>query len=199
MAGGARADRGLAGRVLFSWADMRGAMRWLLDNRPSETTLLVFLVVSGAFAYLGSLARLRLAPDEGPLTEAEWNGALLAGIVFFGLLWPLILYLLALLAHGIARAFGGQGNGHASRAAMAWSVLVASPVGLVAGTAALLLEGQAPAPVKAALGSVGLVAFVYALGMCFGEAHGFRGWAVMLFIVGLLGTLLLVLAALGGG
>lgn len=61
-------------------------------------------------------------------------GASLLGVVFIA---PLLLYVLALAAHWIARAAGGQGGAYRGRLALFWAVLAASPLmllhGLVAG------------------------------------------------------------------
>jgi hypothetical protein len=171
---------GLAVRVVTAWADMRGSMRWLLARAPGETTILVFFVVSGILGWAGSLARLWIGPDRAGLSEAEVTGTILGGIAFFGFLWPLFLYLVALAAHGLARLFRGAGSGRDSRAAMAWAVLVASPVGLVASTAAFALQQGGPSVAASILGLVAPVAFLYAAAECFAEAHGFRrAWTLL--------------------
>ena len=61
-------------------------------------------------------------------------GGALLGIVFIA---PLLLYVLALVAHWIARAAGGQGDAYRARLALFWAFLASSPLillnGLVAG------------------------------------------------------------------
>ncbi len=183
------AERGLTGRVLTAWADMGGSLRWLLARRPSETTLFVFLLISGLMLLLLVIAERVLNPAAGPIEAggASGLGGLVgAGLVVFGLLWPLLLYLLALLGHGLARAFGGTGSGHASRAAMAWAALVAAPVAVVASVAGLFAAPLLPAAAAGALRSLGLLAFAYALAHCFAAAHGFaRPWAALAIVAAL--------------
>jgi hypothetical protein len=184
--GAAGRDAGLARRVMSSWADMRGSLRWLLAQGPSEGSLLLLALVGGLFRFGEVLARMRLGPSGGELTRDELNAALLSGVVFFALIWPIALYLLALLGHGLARAAGGAGTGRASRAATAWAALVSGPVALVATVLALVLEPWSGPAAAGAIRAVGVLAFAHALAQGFAEAHGFsRGWPVLAAIVGL--------------
>ena len=190
---------GLTRRVLLAWGDMRGSLRWLLSRRPSEATLLVFLLVAGLFRFGESLARLQFGPGTAERAPDTLTATLLAGIVFFALIWPIALYLLALAGHAIARAAGGTGSGHASRAAMAWAALVSGPVALVATTAGLIAAPLAGPAVGNVIGAVGFAAFAYAIAHCFAEAHGFRRpWAVFAAIAGLILVLALAARMLGG-
>ncbi len=181
------AEPGLAGRVLTAWADMGGSMRWLLARSPSETTLFVLLLVSGLMLLLLVIAEQMIRPTVGVSAPVALEGMIGAGIVVFGLIWPLLLYLLALLAHGLARATGGTGSGYASRAAMAWAALVAAPVALVASVAGLVAAPLLPPVVAGAVRSLGFLFFAYALAHCFAAAHGFaRPWAVLAIVAALL-------------
>ena len=181
-------------RVLLAWSDMRGAMRWLMARRPDETTILVFLVVSGVIGWIGGVARAWLGGGAaGGAERPELVGTILGGLVFFGLLWPLLLYLLALGGHGLARLAGGQGSGRDSRAATAWAALVVSPPALVAGTLAVVLQRAGAESAGAVLGALPPLAFLWAIGHCFAEVHGFaRAWTVMAAI----GAAILLLAGL---
>ncbi len=177
---------------------MRGSLRWLLAQRPSETQLLILLLLSGGFFFLLALAQH--AAGGEPLSPGALGGLVFGGVVVFGLIWPLTAYLGALVGHGLARAFGGQGTGRDSRAAMAWAALVSAPVILLASLGGLLLEGALPAEIARAVRSLGLLALAYALSQCMAEAHGFsKGWAVLavitLLLLSALGALRLLLAS----
>ncbi|MGF1446863.1 MAG: hypothetical protein ACFBRM_11790 [Pikeienuella sp.] len=190
---GSDPQQGLALRVLGAWGDLRGSLRWLLAQRPSETTLYVFFALSGLALFMAALANYVLS-GGGPLTGEAIAGFLVTGFIVFGLIWPLTGYLLALIGHGLARAFGGTGSGHASRAAMAWAALVASPVLVVASLGGLAIAQAVPPGAADLIRSAGLVAFFVALAPCFAEAHGFsRAWPVVavaaLLLVALLGAL----------
>ncbi|MGF1502071.1 MAG: hypothetical protein ACFBSD_09650 [Paracoccaceae bacterium] len=173
--------RGLAGRVLSAWADIGGSLRWLLAQRPSETALLVFLMISGLCLLLVSIAESALGAE--PVTGQELQAMVLSGIAVFGLLWPLFLYLVALGAHGLARAVGGTGSGYESRAAMAWAALVSGPVLVVGSVGGLWLAPVLPPVGTDFVRSLGAFAFVYALCAGFGEVHGFRRILIGLAVV----------------
>lgn len=187
---GAGAGPGLAGRALTAWGDMRGAMRWLLARRPSEGALLLLMAVSGLFLHLLVLAEYRLDPPAGGMAAGSLAALTVAGVVVFGLVWPLLLCLAALVGHGLARALGGTGDGHASRAAMAWAAFVAAPVTLLASVGGRLLAPVLPEVATGALRSLGVLAFAWALAQCFAAAHGFaRTWPVLAAVAGTLAGL----------
>ncbi|GMG83585.1 hypothetical protein LNKW23_27980 [Paralimibaculum aggregatum] len=180
MATEGMAREGMTIRVLGAWRDMRGTMRAVLDGRPSETALLVFILVSGLLHFLGSMAEFWLDPRSIGLEQGEalaniyWLG------IFFFVVRTIGLYMLALLGHLLARAFGGRGDAYASRAAMAWAALVAAPVWLMLKFLGLSLQGEIGHEPARAIGEFGYIPFIYALAHCFAEAHGFqRTWAVL--------------------
>ncbi|MCL5775894.1 hypothetical protein M1105_02620 [Limibaculum sp. FT325] len=163
----------LALRVLTFWADMRGSMRGLLAEAPSEGRLLFLAMLSGLVAFLSGVAGLWLDPAAARIPPDELTARVAAnfvGAVFFR---TLALYGLAGIAGLAARAAGGHGDWRASRAAVFWSALAAAPVGFAAtladgfgpngeGWAAIFIQSLAP------------VALAVALSWCLAEAHGFR-------------------------
>lgn len=182
---------GLSARVFTAWADMRASMRWVLARRPDETQILVMVLVSGLLVYLSILAQQTLAPAQAGADPAAMQVTLLSGLVFSTLFWMLLVYLAALFAHLLARLFGGKGSGADSRAAMAWCLLVVMPPALVATIAAMLATPYLPLVLTDMLKSLGFLAFVYAIGQCFAEAHGFRSGLVIssLVLVPILGAI----------
>lgn len=193
--------RGVTARVLTAWADLRGAMRAVLADRPGEATLFVFALLSGLLRFFGRLAELWLGQGGAGLARdallsriaAEFAGAL----VFR----TLALYAVAVALWGAARAFGGTGGAYESRAALFWSALVAAPVMLAVSLAATLAAPAIGAEAVAWLRQIGVLAFAVALAAAIAEAHGFRRpLAVFAVMAGLIGALAaaLRLAAAGG-
>ncbi|EDZ46536.1 conserved hypothetical protein [Rhodobacterales bacterium Y4I] len=106
----------------------------LLSMGAREDRLLVFLISGCVLTFVAQMPKLA---REAHLTGQELNmllGGALLGIVFIA---PLFLYVLALVAHWIARAAGGQGDAYRARLALFWAFLASSPLillnGLVAG------------------------------------------------------------------
>lgn len=106
----------------------------LLSMGAREDRLLVFLIAGCVLTFVAQMPKLA---REAHLTGQELNmllGGALLGIVFIA---PLLLYVLALVAHWIARAAGGQGDAYRARLALFWAFLASSPLillnGLVAG------------------------------------------------------------------
>lgn len=106
----------------------------LLSMGAREDRLLVFLIVGCVLTFVAQMPKLA---REAHLTGQELNmllGGALLGIVFIA---PLLLYVLALVAHWVARAAGGQGDAYRARLALFWAFLASSPLillnGLVAG------------------------------------------------------------------
>ena len=125
-----------SGDILRTYRAPRAVMRRLLealerDDRP-EARLLVYLLAGCFLIFVGQVPGLMALPLAG--ADAPPREALL-GITFFGWLfvWPLIFYVLAALSHLAMRAFGAGGSYRASRAALFWTVLAASPLMLLRG------------------------------------------------------------------
>lgn len=197
MPTGTPAQGSLTLRVLTAWADMGASMRWLMGLRPSESAILMLIMMSGAFHFLGSLARLWLAPGTAEMAEGELLsrvGAEFAGALIFR---TLALYGLAMLGHWLARAFTGTGSGRDSRAAMAWAALVAAPVTLVFTLAGLTIGPMIGPEASAVMLQIGPLLLAFALSQCFSEVHGFtRPWAVLGVIAVLVFALIAGLQAL---
>jgi len=185
-------------RVLGAWADLRGAMRAEIDQVPSEGRLLFYLVLSQIVWLIGRLMALTFGP-LGPAYSSDDLASAASGQVaslFFRLL---LMYGVAALGHGLARAFGGTGGWRDSRAALFWAALVAAPAMLAATLLSLLASGLTPWA-GPSVGMLGNVAFAWVLAQCMAEAHGFaRGWKVMVAICILAGLVIglsyLVIAA----
>lgn len=184
-------------RVLFFWADMRGSMRALIDEEPSEGRLLFFAMLSGFVVFLGSAASLWLDPATGAIAPDELTGRVAAsfiGAVFFR---TLALYGVAGIAGLLARRAGGLGGWRDTRAAVFWSALAAAPLGFAATVAdRLVLSGEGAGGLL--LGSLAPMAFAVALSTCLAEVHGFRRASIVFGCVGLVAVGVVAAAWLAG-
>ena len=95
-----------------------------------------------AFAFLmGGCALTFLAQWPRLARQAYLDGSELPRLVTYALLgwlmiWPLLFYFLAWVAHGISHSTGGRGSPYGARLALFWSWLAASPMALLTGVAA---------------------------------------------------------------
>lgn len=163
----------LAYRVLTFWADMRGSMRALMAEAPSEGRLLFLAMLSGFVTFLANVAGLWLDPATAAIAPDELIARVAATFVGALVFRTLALYGVAGMAGLAMRAAGGGGDWRASRAAVFWSALAAAPVGLAAtfaGALGPLGEGWAAIFIQ----SLASVAHAVALSTCLAEVHGFR-------------------------
>jgi hypothetical protein len=122
--------------IAASWLRHRAVTRRLLARGSSEafafSFLLAFLVLALA-AVSPLLSRQALQSGETSVLPRLYASAL--GLLATIPLW----YLLAALAHLLARALGGTGSYYGARLALFWSLLVTAPAmllhGLIAGMA----------------------------------------------------------------
>lgn len=194
--------QGLLDRVLGAYWDFSGSMRRLLADRPSEATLLSFLLVASLIRYFGQVIEiygdLAAAGPIDPRAFQTQVGESFVGAVFLA---PLAVYVVAAIAKPIAELFGGTGDWFATRAAFAWAYLVTAPLllaraGLDAVATALGAPGEAIVALALAFGALGL----YVLSACLGAAHGFASPRRTALAIG--GAVIAIgglLAALGAG
>ena len=106
----------------------------LLQMGAREDRLLAILMGFCALLFVAQMPRLA---REAHLTGQDLNPMLGGSLLALVFILPLILYLLAWVAHLIARAVGGQGDAYRGRLTLFWALLASSPLillnGLVAG------------------------------------------------------------------
>lgn len=111
-----------------------GVLRRLLAQGQREDRALAILMAGCALVFVAQWPRLA---REAHLTGQDLNPLLGASLLGWVIIMPLVLYLLAGLAHIIARVLGGRGSFYGARLALFWALLAASPLlllhGLVAG------------------------------------------------------------------
>ena len=109
-------------------------VRRLVNAGQREDRALAILMGACAILFIARWPALaRQAHLEGLELNMLLGGTLMATVF----LAPLLFYVLAFVAHLIARAVGGQGPSYNARIALFWSLLASSPLillnGLVAG------------------------------------------------------------------
>ncbi len=106
----------------------------MVARGPREDRALVILMIGCVMVFIAQWPRLaRQAYMTGEELDMLLGGTLLAWLFIM----PLLLYVMAFIAHIGARLFGGKGTGYGARLSLFWALLASSPVlllhGLVAG------------------------------------------------------------------
>ncbi|WP_375172846.1 YIP1 family protein [Pseudooceanicola sp.] len=105
-------------------------LRRRLAAGDREDRALAVVMAGCVLLFVAQWPRLaRQAHETGAELEMLMGGSLMA-LVF---ILPLILYALAGLSRLVARVLGGQGGAYATRMALFWALLAASPVFLLNG------------------------------------------------------------------
>ena len=190
----APAARGLIDRAAAAYKDIPASMRTLIADRPSEATLLSFILLAAMVALCGEIAARALA-GEAARSDQEL-GRLSASLLGRMIVFPLAIYMAAAIASPIARAFGGQGGGYETRAAFAWAAVIAAPVGFAGQIVGAI--GDLGPYLTTPLAAVGL----YIFSGCLAGAHGFSSLvkvagAVAAILLGAFGVGLLVAQIFG--
>lgn len=130
-----------------------GPVRDLLAGGPQETRAFGLLMGGCALVFVAQWPRLARTAVE---TGEEMPRLVAYELIAWLMVWPLVFYALAALAHGLSRLRGGQGTAWGARAALFWSWLAAAPLGLLYGAAYGLAGPSWPARV---LGAAWMLAF----------------------------------------
>ncbi|MCI4665549.1 MAG: hypothetical protein MRY74_12580 [Neomegalonema sp.] len=188
------APRGLIERVRASYWDFAGAVRGLIAERPSEATLLSFLIIAliaHAFAGVIGLAVAEPRTDVKPAAmQAELQQQILEVLIGRILVGAIGVYLATVIVTWICRAFRGAGGYYETRVGVIWAVLVAAPqilliaaVGAVGIGLSRSLTGTAAEIALWAASGVQLLLTAVAIAIfagCVAGAHGFRSPARVL-------------------
>ncbi len=122
--------------IVRTWRGPRAVMRDLLAQGAREDRALAYLMAACIIIFIAQWPRLsRLAAGfDGNGGDAPELSQLMA-YEFLGwlMVWPLMFYVIAAVAHVIAKIFGGQGTGYGARLALFWSLLATTPAALLYG------------------------------------------------------------------
>ncbi|MEO0386303.1 MAG: Yip1 family protein [Pseudomonadota bacterium] len=188
----------LGTRIFRSWRDMRQATRDLIDEKPNEHRLIFFVLLSDIVFFLSWSLKTVVSPVSGFQNHMPLQiGAILIGAL---LLRTAAMYVFSLVMTLGARAAGGQGTWRDTRTGIFWAALVAAPFGLIMALVTIAMSWAEPTiPI---LGSeyvalipqlLGLLPFLWFVGLGLAEAQGFRShWG------GFLVLLLLAIVAMVG-
>lgn len=116
-------------------------MRRLAGAGPREDRALAILMGACVILFVAQWPRLS---REAHLTGQDLNGLLAGALAGWLLFAPLGLYLVAWLAHLVARLLRGQGPSFNARIALFWGLLAATPLALLNGLVAGFI-GPGPA------------------------------------------------------
>ena len=122
--------------IIRTWRGPRAVMRDLLDQGQREDRALAYLMAACIVIFIAQWPRLsRLAAGfDGTGAEAPELSRLIAYELFCWLMvWPLMFYVIAAVAHAAAKVFGGQGDWYSARLALFWALLATTPMALLYG------------------------------------------------------------------
>jgi hypothetical protein len=144
--------------IVGSYRRPRPVFSGLLARGADDKTGLVFLLLAMAMGFVSQLPgvarrantadpeldaaiiaeRDDVRPIEGvevpeALVDAKFQAFMSAEIMVWFLILPLVFYGVAMVGHLVARLFGGQPDTTASRLALFWALVVATPLKLLHG------------------------------------------------------------------
>lgn len=123
-----------------------------LARGPNESRAFAFVTLGCGLVWLGQWPRLMREVEIGRLDPgATFQQLAGTALVTWLIVMPLVFFGLAALTHLASRAMGGQGESWATRVAVFWAWLAASPLALIAGLAAGLTGASALANLLAIL------------------------------------------------
>ncbi|MDQ7069918.1 MAG: YIP1 family protein [Rhodobacterales bacterium] len=109
-------------------------VRRILGMGAGETYALTLVMVGCVVVFIAQWPKFA---RESYLSGEDIYISLYGAFIAMMFMMPLVLYALAGVSHVVARLIGGTGSGYASRVALFWAFLAASPMmllnGLVAG------------------------------------------------------------------
>ena len=148
--------------ILRSWRKPRTVIREMLQGPDREDMAFAYLMVACFIIFVGQwprLSRQAAGFDLAPGAETPELSRLVAyEFVSWMLVWPLVMFLLAMLSRLCARLLGGQGTPYRARLALFWSLLASTPVLLLYG----LVRGFIGPGAEANLvGVVWMIGFAY--------------------------------------
>ena len=158
--------------IVRTWRSPRVVMRELLSHGQREDRAIAYVMAACLILYVAQWPRLKRAEQFelfGPDGASDFQ--MNAGIAFFSMMivWPLMLYIVAAIAHLIAKIFGAIGTHYTARLALFWAFLATTPVGLLFGlTMGLIGAG----PAANLVGIVWAAAFAWIWSQCIRVAEG---------------------------
>ncbi|WP_317054525.1 MULTISPECIES: YIP1 family protein [Roseovarius] len=127
--------------IVATYRGPRTVFRRLLDMGENEGRALAILMAGCAVFFVAQWPALS---REAHLTDQELNPLLGGSLMAWIFIAPLIFYAIAFVSQFVLRAMGGAVTGFATRLALFWAFLAASPLKLLHGlVAGFIGPGQA--------------------------------------------------------
>ncbi|WP_368187928.1 YIP1 family protein [Aestuariibius sp. HNIBRBA575] len=128
--------------IVATWRRPGRVVRRLLDDGMDDGTLIYLTLITCVLIFVAQTpfqSREAFLDPSIPLSSRLfWSG------LFFVVVMPIILYLIAALSHVIAGFFGGKGRWIDARFALVWALLAVTPLTLLRGMVAGFI-GVSPA------------------------------------------------------
>jgi len=193
-------------RVLDAWRDMRKSTRRLIDENPSESRLLFYILMSDLIFFLSWSLKAVVSPTENANSFLPTDVGLWLVVALFARTG--VIYLFAMILGAAMRISGGRGGWKATRAGVFWGCFVAAPFGLLFALVTVLfsaLESYLPFLsidlISQAPYWLSLIPFVWFISAGIAEAHEFKRVApifgTLTFLTMVLWMLFLYLSAIG--
>ncbi len=141
--------------IVAAYRGPRTVFRRLLSMGGNEGRALAIVMAGCAVFFVSEWPRLA---REAHLTGQELNPLLGGSLMAWIFIAPLLFYAIGAISHLVLRALGGQATGYATRLALFWAWLVASPIKLLHGLVAGFIG---PGPGLTAVGVVWLAVFLW--------------------------------------
>ncbi len=158
--------------IARTWRGPRRVMRDLLAQGQREDRAIAFLLAACFLIFVAQWPRLVRVAQGFDTPPGQPEAPELVQLVAYEFLswlmiWPLLFYGLAALAHLAARVLGGRGTWYGSRLALFWSLLATAPLALLHGL--MVGFGSTAADL---VGAVWLTGFAVIWVQCLREAEG---------------------------
>ncbi|MES2434813.1 MAG: YIP1 family protein [Pseudomonadota bacterium] len=164
----------------------RAAARHLMGWQLPLSTVWLVMALMAVLSALLSTVSLLLAPDQAEPSMIEPSIlAMLNNPLQVAFLQAVVMVIMAMLAQGVGRIFGGLGRFADALVLIAWTEALLCLLQL----AQIVLMVVSPS-LAAALGLFGMVLFVWVLSNFIAEMHSFASAGKVLF--GIIGTVLAV-------
>ena len=141
--------------IAATYRHPRVVLRRLLAMGEREDRALVMLMAGCILMFVAQWPRLsRIAYESGRELNPLLGGSLFAWVMIA----PLLFYALAFLSYLVLRALGQKCSGYATRLALFWAFLAATPLILLHGLVAGFIG---PGPEQVVVGALWLLAFLW--------------------------------------
>ena len=120
--------------ILASYRSPRTVIRRIASGPMHEGRALAYLFFGCLMVFIAQLPRLSREAALDPARDIAERAS--GEVLVWMIIAPLVFYILAALAHLVAKLFGGKGDWYGARLATFWALLAAAPLWLLRGLVA---------------------------------------------------------------